>query len=150
MTGLFEVALKNVPALQDSVNQHEMASAGMLGEEAQAESFPSGELPKRRASQAESLQDNLRRMDAGSNAQAVMVQMGRRKRRHSCAGGDGTWRSCAGVDGTWHSGAHSCAGIFAQGERAGGEAVTGLGIRDLAWDSAFMRRQLCARRTDRW
>ena len=52
MTGLFEVALKNVPALQDSVNQHEMASAGMLGEEApeaQAESFPSGELPKRRA-----------------------------------------------------------------------------------------------------
>jgi hypothetical protein len=54
MTGLFEVALKNVPALQDSVNQHEMASAGMLGEEAQVES----------------LQDNLRRMDAGSNAQA--------------------------------------------------------------------------------
>ena len=70
MTGLFEVALKNVPALQDSVNQHEMASAGMLGEEAQAESFPSGELPKRRASQTESFQDNLRRMDAGSNAQA--------------------------------------------------------------------------------
>ena len=57
MTGLFEVALKNVPALQDSVNQHEMASAGMLGEEA----------PE---AQAESFQDNLRRMDAGSNAQA--------------------------------------------------------------------------------
>ena len=83
MTGLFEVALKNVPALQDSVNQHEMASAGMLGEEA----------PE---AQAESFQDNLRRMDAGSNAQAS----------------------------------------------------TGLGIRDLAWDSAFRRRQLCARRTE--
>ena len=54
MTGLFEVALKNVPALQDSVNQHEMASAGMKGPEAQAES----------------LRDNLERMDAGSNAQA--------------------------------------------------------------------------------
>ena len=54
MTGLFEVALKNVPALQNSVNQHEMASAGMLGEEAQAESF----------------RDNFERMDAGSNAQA--------------------------------------------------------------------------------